>query len=573
MADKVSPIEALPPASRAYGEIGPVSAQPRWGMVVDQERCIGCWSCCVICKSENDVPLGMWWNRIDTVGDALDTPARASTASWRCTGCRSPASTARTRPAPRSARSQATYPREDGVVMQDYAALHRLPLLHGRLPLRRARVQLGRARAAHRLRHRHGAAAAHRAPWRSARSACTGSPRGRCPSCVWSCPAQARIFGDLNDPDSRVSRAHPRPRAATSSSRSAAPTRASTTCRRGAREDWSRERRSSTAAPRPRPGGAASAPRPASSGSACSSLGLAVGLGAWVYQLANGLAVTNMRNPMMWGLYITLFMYFVGLSAGGLIVASAGRLFGATRLKPDRPPGRARGHGGGHAGGAAAPPRHRPARTASGTCSATRNFTSPLIWDITIVTIYFLISAIYVWVYTRADLAARGSWLALGTGTSARRRAPRRADEVGAGGGRPAGRDPAPLDHGLDLRPADRPRLLVHGDHGAAVHHLGARLGHRARDPARARRPARAAGSSFRDDLVAYLGGMLAVFVAVEAFLVFCRDAHGRLSGRGLRGRPRRAGCSPGRYARSSGSRSWSAWWCRSCCWSSRAGG
>jgi len=63
-------------------------------------------------------------------------------------------------------------------------------------------------------------------------------------------------------------------------------------------------------------------------------LGIAVGLGAWVYQLANGLAATNMRNPMMWGLYITMFMYFVGLSAGGLIVASAGRLFGAKQLKP-----------------------------------------------------------------------------------------------------------------------------------------------------------------------------------------------------------------------------------------------
>ncbi len=145
--------------------------------------------------------------------------------------------------------------------------------------------------------------------------------------------------------------------------------------------------------------------------------GLVVGLAAWAYQLANGLAATNMRNPMMWGLYITLFMYFVGLSAGGLIVASAGRLFGATRLKPVV---RIAVLEATVAVMIAAllllPDIGRPDRAWHLLRYA--HLTSPLIWDLTIVTVYLLISATYVWVYTRADLAARGSRLALGTGTT-----------------------------------------------------------------------------------------------------------------------------------------------------------
>ena len=47
------------------------------------------------------------------------------------------------------------------------------------------------------------------------------------------------------------------------------------------------------------------------------------GVAAWIYQLANGLGVTGMSNGTSWGLYITMFMFFVGLSAGGLIVASS----------------------------------------------------------------------------------------------------------------------------------------------------------------------------------------------------------------------------------------------------------
>ena len=55
-------------------------------------------------------------------------------------------------------------------------------------------------------------------------------------------------------------------------------------------------------------------------------LGVA-GAGAWVYQLMGGLAVTGMGNANSWGLYIALFMFFVGLSAGGLIVASSASVF------------------------------------------------------------------------------------------------------------------------------------------------------------------------------------------------------------------------------------------------------
>ncbi len=38
----------------------------RWGMVIDQSKCVGCWTCAVGCKAINDEPLGYWWNRVLT---------------------------------------------------------------------------------------------------------------------------------------------------------------------------------------------------------------------------------------------------------------------------------------------------------------------------------------------------------------------------------------------------------------------------------------------------------------------------------------------------------------------------
>jgi molybdopterin-containing oxidoreductase family membrane subunit len=143
-----------------------------------------------------------------------------------------------------------------------------------------------------------------------------------------------------------------------------------------------------------------------------------LGAAAFAYQLANGLVVTGMRNTVMWGQYILFFMFFIGLSAGGLIVASAGRLFGVTSFRPIT---RLAVLQATVAVILAAvfilPDLGRPERILNIVLYA--NPSSPMVWDIAIVMVYLVLSATYVWLYARADLARRGSWLAFGTGTSA----------------------------------------------------------------------------------------------------------------------------------------------------------
>ena len=245
---------------------------------------------------------------------------------------------------------------------------------------------------------------------------------------------------------------------------------------------------------------------------------MAIGLTASVYQYANGLIVTGMRNTVMWGHYILFFMFFVGLSAGGLIVASAGRLFGVTAFKPIT---RLAVLEATVAVMLAAifilPDLGRPERVLN--IFLYPNLMSPMIWDITIVMVYMALSAFYVWLYARADLARRGSWLAFGTGTSERTMGrEERVKGVMAWVALPA----AILLHSITawifglqisrgfwyssvMAPMFIASALVSGLGLVILLALVLR---------RLRR------LHFSNDLVALLGGLLGVFIAVEGFLI-----------------------------------------------------
>ncbi len=129
------------------------------------------------------------------------------------------------------------------------------------------------------------------------------------------------------------------------------------------------------------------------------------GIACWIMQLTGGMVQTGMRNLDSWGLYITCFMFFVGLSAGGLIISSVPNAFGM------------KGFGG----------ISKVAIWTSVCCTCAAigfvvvdlggparlwelfvfsNFTSPLMWDIIVLSTYLILSVVYLIAYLRHDAGA-----------------------------------------------------------------------------------------------------------------------------------------------------------------------
>lgn len=59
---------------------------------------------------------------------------------------------------------------------------------------------------------------------------------------------------------------------------------------------------------------------------------LAAGYAYWL-QLTRGLGITGLDRPAYWGIYIVNFVFFIGLSAGGIIIASLVHAFGLGQFR------------------------------------------------------------------------------------------------------------------------------------------------------------------------------------------------------------------------------------------------
>lgn len=182
------------------------------GLLVDQERCIGCWTCAVICKMENNIGLGNWWNRILSSGKGAnsDNPVMGldgqPSLTYQPTACMH----CENAPCVRACPTGATYKREDGVTAQDYTKCIGCRTCMAACPYNARVFNWGAPQQVPSFEDDHVGNAKVPVRPKGVVEKCTfcqeETAQGREPACVAGCPAKARVFGDLNDPASEISR-------------------------------------------------------------------------------------------------------------------------------------------------------------------------------------------------------------------------------------------------------------------------------------------------------------------------------------------------------------------------------
>jgi len=186
---------------------------PRYGMVVDLNRCVGCQTCTIACKHQNDTTPGVQWRRVLDVETGAYPDVERLFLVTGCQHCADP-------PCVPVCPTGATFQREDGLVGMEYDTCIGCGYCAVACPYQ-ARTIVHDQRFYYGEQTRQERAVAHPERFGVAQK-CTfcqekvddGKAHGlvpgvdaeATPACASACIASAIHFGDFADPDSNVAR-------------------------------------------------------------------------------------------------------------------------------------------------------------------------------------------------------------------------------------------------------------------------------------------------------------------------------------------------------------------------------
>ena len=188
---------------------------PRWAFVVDLRRCVGCRACTVACKAEFDVPLGAFRAAVYEEVTGTFPAAEKHFLPRLCNHCEGseedgvPPCVKICPEYPKDRRvfinaegkkiryrGGATYKRPDGMILYDNDLCVGCGKCIDKCPY--GARNWDKSLISGKDATKNGIAKCSFCEHRVA--------NGVLPACVNICPAKARVFGDLNDPDSEVSK-------------------------------------------------------------------------------------------------------------------------------------------------------------------------------------------------------------------------------------------------------------------------------------------------------------------------------------------------------------------------------